>query len=325
MIMRRREERAERVPFEPLTEDSPYIRPPFDIRPFRHLYPFRSRWLKRGDMVLHYLDEGAGEPLVLLHGNPTWSFFYRRLVAELSPRCRLIVPDHMGCGLSSRPPVSAFAYTLENHVDNLEDLLDHLGLHEGVTLVVHDWGGMIGMACACRMPARIARIVILNTGAFLIPQDKRLPRSLWFVKHVPLLPELLVQGLNAFSRGATYLGTRNRMSPEVRRAYTAPYNSWQNRIATLRFVRDIPASPRDRSYGVAAWVDRHLGLFSETPMLICWGEGDFVFDKTILLEWMRRFPKAETRTYPEAGHYILEDVPGPVVEKIVDFMNRHPL
>lgn len=314
-----------RTPFESLPDDSPFIRPPFDIQPFRQLYPFRSRWLRRNGMNLHYLDEGSGEPLVLVHGNPTWSFYYRRLIMGLSSQYRLIVPDHMGCGLSSRPPEEAFAYTLESHADNLEDLLDHLDLKKGVTLVIHDWGGMIGMACACRRPERISRIVVLNTGAFLIPSEKKLPWQLSFIKHTPLLPDLLIRGLNAFSLGATYLGTLKGMSREIRRAYTAPYNSWHNRIATLRFVRDIPVSARDKSYALAAWVDRHIEAFRGTPMLICWGEGDFVFDMIIFREWQKRFPDAEVHTFPEAGHYILEDVPGPVVEKMVDFLIRHPL
>jgi len=312
-------------PFETLPDGSPFIRPPFAMAPFRHLYPFRDHWLKRREMVFHYLDEGSGDPLVLVHGNPTWSFYFRRLVTALSPRYRLIVPDHMGCGLSSRPEATAFPYTLASHVDNLEDFLDHLHLETGVTLIVHDWGGMIGLACACRRPERIGRIVVLNTGAFLIPPEKRLPWPLAFIKKMPFLPDLLIRGLNAFSWGATYLGTLKGMSGEVRRAYTAPYNSWRNRIATLRFVRDIPVSPKDASYPLAAWVDHHIGLFRGTPMLICWGEGDFVFDMTILREWQRRFPEAETHTFPEAGHYILEDAPEAVIEKVVDFLNRHPL
>jgi len=314
-----------RVPFADLPEGSPFIRPPFDIAPFRHLYPWRSRWLMRNGQVLHYLDEGSGAPLVLLHGNPTWSFYYRRLIQTLASRCRLIVPDHMGCGLSSRPTDAAFSYTLQSHADNLEDLLDHLGLGKGVTLVMHDWGGAIGMACACRRPGRIARVIVLNTGAFLIPPAKRLPWPLWFVKRTPLLPALLVRGLNAFSLGAAYLGAKNGLPPEIRRAYTAPYGSWRNRIATLRFVQDIPVTPRDRSYALTAWVDDHLHLFREIPMLICWGEKDFVFDRTIREEWQRRFPDAEAAIFPEAGHYLLEDAPGSVIEKIVDFLDRHPL
>lgn len=314
-----------RLPFEALPDDSPLIRPPFDIEPLRSLYPFRSHWLRRNGMNLHYLDEGAGEPLVMVHGNPTWSFYFRHLVNAFASRYRTIVPDHMGCGLSSRPNEETFAYTLESHVDNLEDLLDHLGLTSGVTLVLHDWGGMIGMACACRRPERIARIILLNTGAFLIPKEKTLPWPLAFIKKTPHLPDLLVRGFNAFSFGATYLGTKKGLSPEVRQGLTAPYNNWQNRLATLRFVQDIPASPADRSYALASWVDTHIGTFQDRPLLICWGEGDFVFDGIILEEWKRRFPQAEVYSFPEAGHYVLEDVPGLVTQRIEAFLGRHPL
>ena len=325
MTSRRAPGTGGRPSFERLSADSPFVRPTFDIRPHRHLYPFRSNWLRRDGMVLHYLDEGSGEPLVLVHGNPTWSLFFRALIPVLAPRYRLVAPDHLGCGLSSRPRAREFDYSAEAHVDNLEDLLDHLGLEANVTLVLHDWGGVIGMACACRRPERISRIVLLNTAAFLMPAGKRLPWPLRFIKTTPFLPELLVLGLNAFSLGATHMATSQGMPKDVRRAYTAPYNSWHNRIATLRFVRDIPVTPRDSSYGLVSRLGRQLSAFHETPMLICWGERDFVFDRTILEEWRRRFPAAAVHTFPDAGHYLLEDAPEPVIDRITGFLKRHPL
>jgi cis-3-alkyl-4-acyloxetan-2-one decarboxylase len=289
------------------------------------LYPFQSHWMDIAGKSVHYLDEGSGEPLVLLHGNPTWSFFYRRVISALSPRYRLVAPDHVGCGLSSRPSDAEFAYTLESHVRNLESVLDRLGLTSGVTLVMHDWGGMIGMACACRRPGRIARLVVLNTAAFLLPPGRRLPLRLRFVKGVPVLSTLLVRGLNGFAWPATRMAVKRPMPVPVRRAYTAPYDNWRDRIATLRFVQDIPLSPRDRSYRLAAWVDGHIQAFRDTPMLICWGEDDFVFDAAILAEWRRRFPHAEVHTFPDAGHYVLEDAAGPFVERLSAFLERHPV
>ena len=177
------------------------------------LYPFQSHWMEVRGQTMHYLDEGSGEPLVLVHGNPTWSFFYRRVISALAPGCRLVAPDHIGCGLSSRPTDAEFAYTLESHVNNLESLLDHLGLARGVTLVLHDWGGLIGMACACRRPERIARIVVLNTAAFQLPPGRRLPLRLRFVKSVPVLPTLLVRGLNGFAWPATRMAVKTPMPP----------------------------------------------------------------------------------------------------------------
>ncbi|MDI9570126.1 MAG: alpha/beta fold hydrolase [Pseudomonadota bacterium] len=298
------------------------IAPPFDISPHRRLYPYASHWVSGPGFLYHYLDEGRGEPIVAVHGNPTWSFHYREAIGRLRSDYRLIAPDHVGCGLSSRPPEDVFAYTLASHADNLEALLDHLGLLSGVTLLVHDWGGMIGLACACRRPERISRIILLNTGAFLIPAGKKLPWQLSFIHGLPILPDLLVRGLNAFSYLATFLAVTKRMLPDVRRAYRAPYNSWRNRLATLRFVQDIPVSPRDRSHALAKWTDEHLRLLRHLPMLICWGERDFVFDAPILAEWRRRFPEAEVHTFPRGGHYLLEDEGERVIELIREFLIR---
>jgi len=139
----------------------------------RELYPFEGRYFDRGAGVrMHYLDEGEGPPVVMVHGNPTWSFYYRQLVLALRDGHRCIVPDHVGMGLSDKPGDDRYAYTLAQRVDDLEALLEHLGVDRDVTLVVHDWGGMIGMAWAARHPERVARLVILNTAAFPLPSDK---------------------------------------------------------------------------------------------------------------------------------------------------------
>ncbi|MCX7816229.1 MAG: alpha/beta fold hydrolase [Syntrophales bacterium] len=298
---------------------------PFDISAHRNLYPFKLNWFSVGKHRIHYVDEGEGEPLIMLHGNPTWSFFFRALIVRFSPGYRVIAPDHMGCGLSSRPSENDFVYTLEGHVANLGALIEYLNLDTRITLVLHDWGGMIGMAWACMQPERIGRIVVLNTGAFLIPPGKKLPWQLGFVKYFPLVPALLIRGLNAFAYLATYMGVEGSMTREVRRALIAPYNSWHNRIAILRFVQDIPVTEKDRSYRLARWTDEHLQLFRDVPMLICWGGKDFVFDDAILAEWRRRFPRAEVHVFPDAGHYILEDKPHEVGNLIEDFLNRFPL
>ncbi|MBW2155695.1 MAG: alpha/beta fold hydrolase, partial [Deltaproteobacteria bacterium] len=136
-----------------------------DISKFRHLYPFKSHYMEINGLNYHFLDEGAGDPVVIIHGNPTWSFYYRKLVEGLSERFRTIVPDHIGCGLSDTPDVHQYDYRLKSRVDDLEDLLDHLGIDKNITLVLHDWGGMIGMAYALRFQERIRRFVIMNTAA----------------------------------------------------------------------------------------------------------------------------------------------------------------
>src|SRR5512137_1488563 len=124
-------------------------------------YPFTGRSLDLDGLRFHYLEEGEGLPVVMIHGNPSWSFYYRNLVLALRDRYRCIVPDHVGCGLSAKPGDDRYDYTLPRRVDDLERLIDHLGLMEKITLVLHDWGGMIGMAYALRHPGRIGRLVLL--------------------------------------------------------------------------------------------------------------------------------------------------------------------
>ena len=156
------------------------------------LYPFQGQFLELDRLRYHYLDEGQGEPLVMLHGNPTWSFYYRQLVVALRDRYRCIVPDHIGCGRSEKPGDDQYSYRLEQRVADLEQLLKQLGVDQKITLVLHDWGGMIGMAYACRHLQQIHRLVIFNTAAFRLPPGKRFPRSLWLCRNTPLGPFLVL-------------------------------------------------------------------------------------------------------------------------------------
>ncbi len=291
----------------------------------RELYPFESHTFSLNGLAYHYLDEGQGEPLVMVHGNPTWSFYYRNLVLGLREKYRAIVPDHIGCGLSDKPSDAHYPYTLDQRARDLEALLDHLGVTQNITLIVHDWGGMIGMVYASRHPERIRRLVILNTAAFHLPSTKPLPWTIWMCRNTPLGP-LLVRGLNAFSRGAVRLCvTAGPLTPEVRAGYLAPYDSWDHRRAVLRFVQDIPLHPRDRSYALVSEVELGLERFRSVPMLICWGMRDFVFDIHFLNEWIRRFPDAEVHRFDDAGHYVLEDAGARILPLIQEFLRTHPL
>ncbi len=273
----------------------------------QELYPFTGKYLALNSGArMHYLDEGAGTPVVMLHGNPSWSFYYRSLALALRGHNRVIAPDHIGCGLSDKPGDGKYDYTLKSRVDDVEFLLDSIGVKEKITLVVHDWGGMIGLAYAVRHPERIEKLVILNTGAFFLPGGKSFPAALRLCR-TPL-GALLIRGFNAFARATAWIGCkRSRMNKELRNAYSAPYNSWGNRLATLRFVEDIPLAPGDKAYQVVLETQEKLHTLAAKPMLICWGLKDFVFDHYFLEEWQRRFPNAETHAFPDCGHYILED------------------
>ncbi len=300
------------------------------------LYPFEGQFFERpserssgadeapvSPLRYHYLDEGPEEataPAVLMvHGNPTWSFYYRELVKALRPTHRCVVPDHIGCGFSDKPDDADYTYTLRSRVEDLEALVEHLDLRD-VTLVVHDWGGMIGMAWATRNPERVKRIVVLNTAAFHMPSSKVLPRSLWLARN-SRFGAFLVRGFNAFSAGATRMAvTRRKLSKPVRDAYTAPYDSWDDRIATLRFVQDIPLESGDPGYDIVSETQEKLSLFAETPALICWGEKDFVFDHHFLAEWERHWPHTAVHRFPECGHYVLEDATDEIIELVREFV-----
>lgn len=288
-------------------------------------YPFTSHFFDRRGLRLHYLDEGQGaETMVMVHGNPSWSFLYRRLVSAFRDTCRVIVPDHIGCGLSDKPGDDRYDYRLRSRIDDLEALLADRGVTGGITLVVHDWGGPIGFGYAARHPDRIKRLVIFNTAAFGLPAGKPFPWPLWLFRH-SALGEWLNRRFNAFARITALTSTVKPMPPAVYEAFLAPYDSWENRIATIRFVQDIPLAPGDPSWDDLQAVERGLAHFQNTPALLCWGQRDFIFDRAFFLEWRRRLPRVEAHSFRQAGHYLLEEVHHEVIALMRDFLARHPL
>ena len=288
-------------------------------------FPVEHHFLARESLTgktlnYHYVNEGQGEPVVMVHGNPSWSFYYRNVVKSLSKTHQCIVPDHIGCGLSDKPDDTDYDYTLKSRIDDLEDLLEHLGVRDNITLIVHDWGGMIGLGYAARHPKRIKKIVILNTAAFHLPETKAFPWPLWICRNT-FLGTFLVRGFNAFSSIASYVGVkRNAMPNDIRKAFVAPFDTWKNRISTLRFVQDIPLKPTDRNYDLVSEISDKLEHFKETPTLICWGLKDFVFDKHFLAQWQQKLPQATVHKFSDCGHYILEDARDEVVSLITDFV-----
>ena len=288
------------------------------------LFPFTPHYLDIDGQRMHYVDEGEGEVVLMLHGNPSWSFLYRDLIRELKPDHRAVAPDHIGCGRSDKPDDGAYEYTLASRVADLSRLVEELDLRN-ITLVVHDWGGMIGMAWATEHADRVARLVVLNTAAFPLPPGKRFPAALALAR-VPGLGALLVRGANAFSRGAVRrCVTRRPMSDEVAAGYLEPYDSWAHRIAIHRFVQDIPLRPGDRAYEILQRTADELDRLVDIPLLICWGEMDFVFDGYFLDEWKRRFPAADVHRFPDCGHYVLEDAGEAIVPLVRRFLEAHPL
>lgn len=278
-------------------------------------YPFQPKYFAVDGHRLAYLDQGQGLPVVMVHGNPSWSYLYRNLVAHLQDRHRCIVPDHLGCGFSDKP--QDYPYRLANHLNNLERLLDHLTI-ERCVLVVHDWGGTIGMGWAGRHADRVAGVVVLNTAAYrshLLPL--RIAVCRW-----PLLGEVLVRGLNGFAGAAIYMAVTKRMRTEVAQSFLAPYNSWRNRIAVHRFVQDIPMKPTHPSWSTLVAVEEGLSKLKSVPMLLCWGGRDFCFNDWFYQQWQQRFPQAEAHYYKDAGHYVLEDALEEIALLVDDFLGR---
>jgi haloalkane dehalogenase len=295
------------------------------VADYKALYPFTSHRFDLGGVEMHYLDEGDPDapPVVMVHGNPTWSFYYRTLIPEISKTHRVIVPDHVGCGLSDKP--QAYTYTLEQHICNLEALIAHLDLRD-ITLVLHDWGGAIGMGYATRHPENFrakhgSRFVVFNTSAFYLPAVPfvlKLARS-------PVLGEFILRGLNGFARLAVYVAMVNhkRMTPQIRAGYLAPYDSWHNRIAIYRFVQDIPLADDHPTRATVDAIDANLDLFRNHPMLIIWGAGDFIFAvKSFLAGWRTRFPNADVHVLQDAGHYVVEDAHERILPLVKAFLER---
>jgi pimeloyl-ACP methyl ester carboxylesterase len=265
-------------------------------------YSFPSNYLELDGGRLHYIDEGAGPVIVMVHGNPTWSYYFRHLISLLRENYRIIAVDHMGCGLSDKP--QDYSYCLAQHIDNLECLLTHLQI-DRFSLVVHDWGGAIGIGCAVNHISKIDKIVVMNTAAF---RSTRIPLRIQLCR-LPVVGEILVRMFNGFAWPAKFMAVKKKMVPAVANAFLAPYNSWKNRVAVYSFVRDIPLEPTHRSYTTLVDIEKKLPLLRDSaiPLLIIWGGADFCFNDVFFEEWTNRFPDAEKHYFPDGGHYILED------------------
>jgi haloalkane dehalogenase len=265
-------------------------------------YPFPSHYLQLDGGRLHYIDEGDGPVIVMVHGNPTWSYYFRYLIAQLRESHRVIVLDHMGCGLSDKP--QNYTYCLAQHIENLEHLLTHLQIGR-FSLVVHDWGGAIGIGCAVKRISNIEKIVVMNTAAF---RSRRIPGRIKLCR-LPVVGEIIVRLLNGFAWPAQFMAVTKKLDPDVAKAYLAPYNSWDNRVAVYNFVKDIPLDPGHKSYAILTDIENRLSLLRDAaiPFLIVWGGRDFCFNDAFFEEWKKRFPDAENHYFHDGGHYILED------------------
>lgn len=286
---------------------------------WRALYPFESRSLTLGGHRYHYVDEGRGEPLLFVHGNPTWSFHWRELIRAWRPARRAIAPDHLGCGLSDKP--RDWPYRLADHIDNLVALVRELDLRD-VTLLAQDWGGAIGLGAALAEPERFRRFVLFNTGAFrpwFIPWRIRVCRT-------PLLGQFGLQGLNLFGRAALRMTmNRRRLTPAERAGYLVPYSDWASRVAIHRFVQDIPLASGHPSYAKLAEIEAGLPTLADRPFQFVWGMRDWCFTPACLDKFLEIFPDAAVHRIADAGHWVVEDAREEIAPVVERFFERNPI
>jgi cis-3-alkyl-4-acyloxetan-2-one decarboxylase len=277
-------------------------------------YPFKSNFIKVKAHNYHYVDEGEGEEtLLMVHGNLSWSFMYRNLIREFSKKYRVIAPDHLGCGLSDKP--QDFPYRLETHIDNLESLVFSLKL-EKVTLIVHDWGAAIGMGLAVRHPDKVARLIILNSTAF---STTWLPLRLSILR-IPWLNNKLIRNFNFYLNASLQLSSRKALPSIVKKGFKYPYQTYNDRIAILRFVQDIPIDPEHVSFEVLLEIEHGLWMFREAPVYMIWGMCDWCFSQRYLRRWQLYYPQAQVLKLDNAGHYLLEDECDKAIATIKDFL-----
>ena len=284
---------------------------------FGGTFPFEARYLTAGDLRLHYVDEGPREapPILMLHGNPTWSYMYREPIRILTGRGhRCLAYDHMGFGRSDKPP-SVRRYRLARHVENAVAVLDSLDLDD-VTLVLHDWGGPIGLGAALERPHRIRAVVAMNTWAWELPSF--LPPFLRQFRSEGL-GELLAMGGNLFVESIPGGMCRRDPDPQMMDAYRAPFPDYWSRIGTLAFPRDIPLTERDASSPTIAAIQGRLPGLGR-PVLLVWGMRDRVFQPVFIQQWRAVLPQVRVVELDDAGHYLVEDRPDAVADAVDDFV-----
>jgi haloalkane dehalogenase len=281
-------------------------------------YPFEPERFKLSNgHSLSYLDEGSDEktPTLFLHGNPTWSFYYRKAIRFWKDHSRCIAVDHLGCGLSDKPSSSSFSYNLQNHANNLLELVDSLNL-QNFNLVVHDWGGAIGMTAFADQAHRIRKIVLLNTAAF---PSRDVPRRILFCR-LPVIGEFFVRALNGFAGPATWMASSKGMTDSAKKGLLQPYGNWKNRVAIWNFVRDIPYELNHPTLSILKSTEEKLKVFSTTPVMACWGMKDFCFHGGYLTKWEKQWPHIISHRFADSGHYILEDSFEDVRAKVEPFL-----
>ncbi len=288
----------------------------------RALYPFESHFLDLPDgNRMHYVAEGEGEPLVFVHGNPTWSFLYRRFIAHYRESRRAVALDHIGFGLSTKPTTGDY-YSIERHAENFGALMDHLDLRD-ITLVMQDWGGPICMGWAIDHRDRIKRLVVMDTLLGIKKTPFVLPAFIKIMRSRPL-GELLFGQLNLFVRGLVErMLTKRTLTDAEKTAYRLPFESAAERAGVIAFPRLIPQKPGDKTWDLLARIEAALPELA-VPTTLIWADGDPAFTPEYARLTHSLFNDAEGPHFVSANHYLQEDAPDQILELMDDFLHRHP-
>ena len=278
----------------------------------RNEYPFASHFFQTPAGKLHYVDEGSGEVVVMLHGNPSWSFLYRKLIKRLSPNYRCIAPDHIGFGLSDKP--ADWSYLPEEHAKNLESLIEHLGL-KNITLVVGDWGGPIGMQYAVTHPENVKRLVVTNTWAWPVDKDFHYVAFSAFMGGP--VGRFLIRRFNFFvtSFMRVAFGDKRKLGDRAHQHYKDALPTAASRKGCYVFPRQIIAS--------TPWLAQLWGKFfvlKDKPTLFVWGMKDVAFRDKELKRWQQVLPNSLTLRLNTVGHFVPEEAPEELGEAVLAFL-----
>jgi len=296
---------------------------------FGGTYPFKPNYTTVNGLRLHYIDENpkdnpSAEPIVMLHGNPTWSYLYRNFLPPLlQAGYRCIVPDHMGYGKSEKS-LTREEYRLERKIDYFTGFMDHLNLSE-ITLIMQDWGGSIGLGYAVEHMDRIKRIILMSTWAFVFPEDvpeDTLPPLLRMCRE-PEIGETILLAYNVFVEGFLPLSIvrKEKISNQLMDAYRAPFPDYNSRVPTMA-IQDVPLRSDHPSYPAMKAVQEKLNVLN-VPTCFIWGENDHVFPPDLVLPiWQEIYPHGETHRIPRAGHFLQEDAPYEICEVIKNFLKK---
>ncbi len=292
-----------------------------DIRDetFDGTFPFKPNFKEINGFQMHYVDEGEGQPIVCVHGEPMWGYLYRKFIPPLSESNRVVVPDHMGFGKSDTPQDKP--YTLAQHVDNFTKLILELDLKD-VTLVFQDYGGPISFGFATAHPNRVKRLVIMNTAIGVLRAGTRT----WIsdMEEKGIYEDILSDMGNFIPRMFASTLVNGTTNETMIRAYAAPFPDRVSCIGAIAFPRDIPVGNDHPSAGTMRSIQKKLNLLRDKAKIIIWGMQDPIFPERVLDWWKKIYPNTESHELTEAGHFLQEDAPEKIIAIIRGFLRKNP-